>query len=93
MKFFIDIVFLFSSQVIHVHHSLYITVEVNPVNQRSLLNKLHVCGKIISGHKSPLRDGFHSNNHECEAGLDKKFDIPYCFVCFGLNFSIFLICK
>jgi len=28
-----------------------------------LLNKLHVCGKIISCHKSsPLRDGFHSNN-------------------------------
>jgi len=38
-----------------------------------LLNKLHVCGKIISFHKTPLRDGFHSNNtHEYEVGLDKK---------------------
>jgi len=32
------------------------------ISQRSLLNKLHVCGKIFSCHKTPLRDGFHSNN-------------------------------
>jgi len=35
------------------------------------LNKLHICGKIISCHKTPLRDGFHTT-HEYEAGLDKK---------------------
>jgi len=36
------------------------------------LNKLHVCGKIISCHKPPLRDGFQATTHEYEAGLDKN---------------------
>jgi len=43
------------------------------------LNKLHVCEKIISCHKTPVRDGFIATTREYEAGLDKKINsgTPY----------------
>jgi len=40
-------------------------------------------GRLISCHKTPLRDGFHSKatTHEYEAGLDKKINsrMPYTY--------------